>query len=314
MDIVAATWWTYLDTDWLDVKWRRLLFVAERDAFARLYVDTTNGIELVWRVFKYDWLLHKRVATYATAFRLLFGLPWDRDSALLSLTGRVLFTLVQIRGGLVRPPLRRRAQAFIDSVTPFLQRADADPDFMRRDSIHPCWGVIAATSSQFASVRNVASPLYDALLATSTAVTLPVLTDERLKMEQGRNDQTAVFAAVQHVKCIVSGAAAAEYSVALRRVGTRDSVRSWEEPASSCDDAVGAILPAIAPDYAAQRFAIIKTLLDAANSSGNPAFPCDAAQRDFECFRSSGRRSGRSKQALMTQGASTTCGNIVAGV
>ena len=36
VDIVAATWWTYLDTDWLDVKWRRLLFVAERDAFARL--------------------------------------------------------------------------------------------------------------------------------------------------------------------------------------------------------------------------------------------------------------------------------------
>ncbi len=57
VDIVADTWWTYLDSELLDVKWRRLLFVALRDAFLCLCIDTTNGIELVWRVFEYDWLL-----------------------------------------------------------------------------------------------------------------------------------------------------------------------------------------------------------------------------------------------------------------
>ena len=58
---------------------------------AQLYIETTNGIEIVWRVSIYDWLLLKRVAAYATAVRLLFRLPWGPNSAFLSLIGRTVY-------------------------------------------------------------------------------------------------------------------------------------------------------------------------------------------------------------------------------
>lgn len=302
--IVDASWWVYLEGEWLCSKWRRLLLSSERDIFARLYIETTNGIELVWRVFKYDWLLHRRVSAYATAFRLLFGLPWERDSAFLSLTGRVLFTLMQIRSGIARPPLRRRIQAMIDQVTPLLLRADADKRFLRRDSTNPCWYAISSTSYQFASARTHEQPLHDSWTVHRdhpSAVTL--LTDAQLIEEHGRSDSAAVSSAVLQVQRVASGAAAAEMRVALRRAGVAGSVHRWNQPASSCDDALGAILPAIAgPEDAARRFEVVRTLVDAANASGFARHSCDSAQRGFECLRSSGRSTGQSKASIISQG------------
>ena len=303
--IVSDSWWTYLSKEWLCDEWRRLLFSSERDSFSRMYIETTNGIELVWRVFKYDWLLRKRVASYATAFRLLFGLPREPNSAFLSLTGRVLFTLMQIRNGLTRPLVRRRVQAMIDRVAPLLLRVDAEPDYLRLDPANPCWGTISATSCQFASSRTDTLPLCDAGVADKSGAVY-ILTEEKVKVERGRDNAAAVAAAVLHIQSIASGTAAASRSAGARHTGTEGNAQHWDQPASSHEDYAGAILPAIADsESAARRRKFMKTLLDAANTMTGAASlrrPCDAAQLDFECFRSSGRSSGRSRQELERHG------------
>jgi len=300
--IVDASWWVYLRTEWLAEKWRTLLLSSERDVFARLYIETTNGIELVWRIFKYDWLLHKRVATYATAFRLLFGLPWETNSAFLSMTGRVLFTLVQVRSGLARPPLRRRVQAMVDRMTPLLLRADADDRFLRSDAENPCWYSINATSCQFASARSSLPPLLDAKAGDYPSL-ITVVTEARRRQERGCHDPSAVSATVSRLRSIASGAAAAQIISDARRGGASGSAQRWEQPATSCSDALGAVLPAVADaEHADRRSAIVRALVDAANATGRTALPCDAAQRGFERLISSGRGSGRSKSAILSQG------------
>jgi hypothetical protein len=299
---VADSWWDYLHKEWLCDEWRCLLFIAEREVFARLYIETTNGIELVWRVFKYDWLLHRRVSTYAIAFRLLFGLPWEPESAFLSLTGRIILTLAQIRAGVIRPPVRRRVLAMLDKVTPLLQRADDDPSFLQLDAEDPCWGAIATSSSTFFSGPTACPPLHEASVNDpSGAVSL--LNDARREAENGRNVPANVANAVFHVRRIVSGQAASERRHLARQSGMTGPAHRAREPALSCADAAGAVLPAIAdPCDAERRFSVVRILIDASNSLGAAVNACDAAQRDFEPFRYDGRSAGRSKQAITERG------------
>ena len=300
--VVADSWWMYLQNEWLCDEWRCLLFVSEREVFARLYIDTTNGIELVWRVFKYDWLLHRRVSTYAIAFRLLFGVPWEPESAFLSLTGRILFTLAQIRDGAVRPPLRRRVQVMLDKVTPLLQRADENPSFLQLDRDDSCWGVIEASSSQFYSGPTASLPLYEAGVDHPSGA-VSMIDDARRKEEHGRNVLANVTDAVAHVQRVVTGQAAADRRRLARQSGTAGPIHRAREPASACPDAAGAILPSICSlDDAERRFSIVRTLVDAANASGAHVHSCDAAQREFESFRYDGRSTGRSRQVIIERG------------
>ena len=69
----GATWFAYLRDNWLSPVWCSLLLLSKRDRCARLFLLTTNSVELLWKNIKGSWLRGLRVADFAHALLTFVG-------------------------------------------------------------------------------------------------------------------------------------------------------------------------------------------------------------------------------------------------
>lgn len=73
----ADAWFLYLKDNWLDAASCSLLLLSKRDRTPRLFMITTNTVELLWRVVKTSWLRGRNVQDFAFFLGKVLGYPGD---------------------------------------------------------------------------------------------------------------------------------------------------------------------------------------------------------------------------------------------
>jgi len=87
----GVTWFDYLRDNWLSDTWCSLFLLSKRDRCARLFLLTTNSVELLWKNFKGSWLRGDRVSDFAFALLMLVGAPGNALATKACVFGKAWF-------------------------------------------------------------------------------------------------------------------------------------------------------------------------------------------------------------------------------
>ena len=155
----GATWFAYVRDNWLSPAWCSLLLLSKRDRCARLFLLTTNSVELLWKNIKGSWLRGLRVADFAYALLTFVGAPNNIRAARTSVVGKALFNVDARLMGQQRRSEKRAPFQLIRSVARLAHDVEAGAvRFRPAEDGAP--GVFTLESS--APVAQYASPPADA--------------------------------------------------------------------------------------------------------------------------------------------------------
>jgi hypothetical protein len=172
-----VTWFKYLEDNWLCDKWRPLLMAYVRNTVARLNINTTNAIELLWNEIKKAWLKGWRVRNYIHALLLLFGHPDNRGHTAICLVARKLRLISEVLAGRAKRPDRLHRDAMERSVREQHTWLELDPSRLLVDNLalgiftvqSTCGGQWAypdsAGHATAAALRRLALPSQDDIAA-----------------------------------------------------------------------------------------------------------------------------------------------------
>jgi hypothetical protein len=121
-DRAAHEWFSYLEQHWLADQWWPFLIISERNRFSRLQMNTTNSVELLWKLLKRNWLGGVRVRDYVLAIITLVGRPFSAEATAICLVSRAVRQLEDVLLDIEKPPGRIHRKS---TVSQLLLRTEA---------------------------------------------------------------------------------------------------------------------------------------------------------------------------------------------